>query len=362
MRTSLFRLIMIGLVGGASAVGQTYTNFVRQWQMPSGVTWDASDMVAPTGSQLSNLAINPGGARFDLWTIRSSPLTEYLLDSCYVSTYTPVAQVVIDTEDPSGKDLTVTGPVPANLPGRLRRTRADRPFTVFVNVQGMLSGATDPVGSRSVNLFRHVQSYGTGVGVGLDRTQAILRSQASINANGLQTLAYSMTTIPGSNLKKLRGEERFSVFSVDDYQSPAAQLASQYIQVWPVTDGIISGITQDQVVRFSMPQITLTYNDIYPGSSVYAQVYRGERVAGRVGAILVGGGKTNTGSDPTVEVLTPTSGVDSLFTSDGRWTIELMSSSPFGVETLRTPSDSLAFVTFTIDRTIEVNGTVTTIE
>lgn len=362
MKLFLLRVISLGIIGGAGATAQTYTNFIRQWQMPSGVSWDASDQVVASGSQLSNLAINPGGARFDLWTIRSTPLTEYLLDSSYVSTYTPVAQVVMDTEDPHGKDLTATGPVPVNLPGRLRRTRADRPFTVYVNVMGLLNGATDPVASKSVNLMRHVQSYGTGVGVGLDRTQATLRTQSSVTTNGLQTLSYAMTSIPGGNLKKLRGEERFSVFSIADYQAPASQLASQYIQVWPITDGQISGIAQDQVVRFSMPQLTMTYNDIYPGSSVYAQVYKGERVAGKVGAILVGGGKTNTGSDPTYETLTPSNSVDAMFTSDGRWTIELMSSSPFGVETLRTPSDSLAFVTFTIDRTIEVNSTVTTIE
>lgn len=362
MKAIILRSVALAMMCGAASTGQTYTNYVRQWQMPSGVSWDASDIVAATGTQPSNLAINPGGARFDLWTILSSPLTEYLLDSSYVSTYTPIAQIVIDTEDPSGKDMAATGPIPVNLPGRLRRTRADRPFTVYMNVLGLLNGLTDPEASKSVNFFRHVQSYGTGVGVGLNRTLATLRTQSSVTTNGQQTFVFPMTTIPGSNLKKLRGEERFSVFSIADYQAPASQLASQYIQVWPIPDGSISGITPNQTVRFSMPPLTMVYNDIYPGSTVYAQVYKGERVAGKVGAVLVGGGKTNTGSDPTVETLTPTRNVDTLFDSDGRWTIELMSSSPFGTETLRTPSDNLAFVTFTIDRTIEVNSTVTTVE
>lgn len=363
MKSILIRSLVLGLIGCSSAFSQTYTNFVRQTQMPSGVSWDASDAVAASGSQLSSLAINPGGARFDLVTILSSPLTEYSLDSCYVGTYVPVSQVVIDTEDNYGKVLTATGPVPVNEPAKIRRTRADRPFTVYVTISGLLSGATDPAASKSVKFLRHVQSYGTGVGVGIDRTQATLYSQSSIATNGTQTLAYSLTGIPGANLKKLRGEERFSVFSLADYQAPESQLASEFIQVWPVADGTISGILQDQIVRFSMPSITITYNDIYPGSSVYAQVYKGERTAGKVGTVLPGSLKVNTGSEPSTEVLTPTN-YDSVFNSDGRWTIELVTATPFGTGTeyMLTPADQPAYVTFTVDRTIELNTTVTTVE
>jgi hypothetical protein len=363
MKTSLFRLVTLSVLGCSGAFAQTYTNFIRQTQMPSGVSWDASDSVAAAGSQFSTLAINPGGARFDLVTIKSSPLTEYALDSCYVGTYVPVAQVIIDTEDTYGKDLTATGPVPVNLPAKLRRTRADRPFTVYVTISGLLSGATDPDASKSVNLLRHVQSYGTGVGIGLDRTQATLKSQTSITANGVQTLTYALTGIAGANLKKLRGEERFSVFSIADYQAPSSQLGTNFIQVWPIADGTISGIAQDQLVRFAMPSLTLTYNDIYPGSTVYAQVYKGERVAGKVGTVLPGSLKVNTGSEPLTELLTPTN-FDPVFNTDGRWTIELVTSVPFGTGTeyMKTASDQAAYVTFTIDRTIEMNGTFTTIE
>ncbi len=366
MKTISFRWVLLGIISSSSVHGQvTYANYIRQWQLPSGVVWDATDTVASSGTQASNLIINAGGARFDLWTIRSAPLTEYLLDSSYVGTYVPIAQIVIDTEDPFGKNLVESGSIPVNLAGKLRRTRADRPFTVHVTVSGLLNGATDPVATKTVKFFRHAQSYGNGVGVGIDRTQATLLNQSSIGVNGTQTLTYSLTGIAGSNLKKLRGEDRFSVFSVADAVTPlalpAAQLASQYMQVWPVTDGNISGITSNQVVRFAMPSITITYNDIYPTAEVYAQVYKGERVAGKVGARIEGGGKINTGSSPTFEVLTPTK-LDPIFTSDGRWTIELITESHFGTEYLRTPSDQLAYVTFTVDRTIEVNSTITTVE
>lgn len=368
MKSSYLRWILLGIMSSSCGFGQvTYVNYLRQVQLPDGGgtwTWDPSTTVVAAGSQLSREGVQQAGSRFDLWTIRSAPLTEYLLDSCLVGTSVPRAELVIDTEDPFGKNLTAVGPVPVNIPGKLRRTRADRQFTVYLTISNMLSGATDPLATKSVDYLRHVQSYGTGVGQGLDRTQATRLTQVPITTNGSQVRPILGTQIPGSPLTKLRGEERFSVFTIADPTPgslPPAQLASQYIQIWPVTDGRITGIATGDTVRFSMPPITITYNDIYPDAEVYAQVYKGERVAGKVGSRIEGGGKTNTGSSPTREVLTPTK-LDPLFTSDGRWTIELITVSPFGTEYLKTPTDAPAFVTFTVDRTIEVNSTVTTVE
>ena len=339
MKALLFRFLPVGLALStlASAQTATYTNFIRQVQLPSGVQYDAS--VTPTGEQLSSLEINPGGARFELWTVKSSPLTNYLLDTKYVGTYVPISTVVIRSEDPY-----------TTIP----RTRADRPFYVDYSVSGLLSGATDPVASKSVTLLRHVQSYGAGgTGVGIDRTQATLYSQATLNTNGAQTLTYAVNVIPGTDRTKIRGEERFSIFSVADYQSPAAQLASQYIQVWPVADGTIAGITNGQLVRFQIPNLTLTINDIYPDARVYAQAYMGAAQLGVSGAILPGSAVIVNDTIPQNRVLTLNK-YDSVFTQDGVWTIELLTSTPFGV-------DRLAYITFTLNRSIKINGTVTTI-
>jgi hypothetical protein len=46
---------------------------------------------------------------------------------------------------------------------------------------------------------------------------------------------------------------------------------------------------------------------------------------------------------------------DSALNTDGRWTMELLTTTPFG-------TDRLAYVSFNIDRTMEVNGSFTTIE
>jgi len=346
MNSLIARLILVLAGTSAWTLGDTiitYTNFIRQIQQPSGVVWDMSvAATSPAGGSLSALGIEPGGARYELWTVaNTTPLTNYLLDTKYVSTYIPGATVAIRTGD-------TTYPT-------IPRTRCDQPFYVDITITGLLSGATDPTASKSVNLLRYVQSYGVGgTGVGIDRNQATLLSTASIVTNGLQTLTYALTSIPGSPLTKIRGEERFSVFSIADYQAPSTQLASQFVQIWPVTDGTIAGITAGQVIRTTMPQATLTLNDLYPSSRSYAQIYKGNPVLGTVGTVVPGSNLVINDTVPSNRVLL-LNNYDSVFYEDGVWTMELLTVTPFG-------TDRLAYVTFTLDRTIEANGTFTTNE
>lgn len=320
--------------------GATYTNWIRQVQLPSGVLWDAS--VGATGEQLSPLEINPGGARFELWTVKSDPVTVYLLDTKYVGTYVPMASVVIRTEDP-------------NTYTAIPRTRADRPFVVEVTTSGLRSEVDAPEASKSVKLLRHVQSYGVGgTGEAINRDQATLIHQVSLVNNAVHRLSYTVTSIPGADRTKVRGEERFSVFSLEDYQAPSSQLASMFVQVWPVADGSIAGIASNQMFRFALPSVTFTLHDLYPDSKTYAQVYKGDVRSGVVGVVVPGSAWTIYGSTPQDKTLVADDW-DSIIDSDGRWTMELLTATPFGI-------DRLAYVSFDVDRTIEMNGTFTTIE
>jgi hypothetical protein len=337
-------MIVAALCGGAWASAQSvsYTNFIRQVQFPGGISYDAS--VAVAGSDLSQLAINPGGARFELWTVNSSTLQSYLLSSSYVGTYIPVASVVIRSEDNT-----------AAMP----RTRADRPFYVDITVSGLLSGSGDPDASKGVKFLRHVQSYGVGgTGIGIDRTQATLLSSTSIETNGTQNLTFLINSVPGADRAKVRGEERFSIFSLKDeratYNVPESQIASQYIQIWPVADGSITGISQGQFIRYQLPQVTLTVNDLYPNSTTYAQVYKGNPQLGVSGKIVPGSAVTVNDSVPQNRVLI-LKNYDEVFDEDGRWTMELLTVTPFG-------TDRLSYVSFDLDRTIKVNGSFVTIE
>ena len=336
------RLLACGLVAAATSAPAvtlpTYTNFVRQVQVVSGVQQDVS--VAALGAQFAAMAINDGGARFELWTVLQSPLTSYLLDSKLVGSYVPQATVTITSADTT-----------CNAP----RTRADKPFTVTVNVQGISADPTAPVPAKQVDLLRYVQSYGTGgTGVGLDRTLATLLSTSYLTTNGNTVLTYALTSVPGSNRAKLWGEERFTVNSEADYQTPVAQIASQTVQIWPVADASISGITNNQTIAFSLPAVTLQYNDLYPYSTTYAQVYQGTAQLGRTGSIVAGSSVVVNDTVSQSRTLT-LSNWDTAIPGDGQWTMEVITATPFGVE-------RLAYVTFNLDRTIEVHGAVTTLE
>lgn len=340
-KSLLISLLM--LAPATSAFGQAgalFTNFLRQVQLPTNVIWDVS--VLPQGEQLSPLAIDPGGARFELWTVKSDPVTVYLLDTKYVGTYVPMASIAITTEDP-------------NTYNAIPRTRADRPFIVDITTSGLRSEDSAPAPSKSVKLLRHVQSYGAGGnGVGIDRSQATLIHQVMLTNNAVHRLSYAINSVPGADRSKVRGEERFSVFSLADYQAPESQLASMFVQIWPVADGSISGIASEQLIRFKLPQLTLTLNDLYPDSRTYAQVYKGGVQNGVQGTIVPGSALIVFEGAPQNRVLT-VDNWDGAIDEDGRWTLELLTATPFGI-------DRLAHVTFNVNRTIDVNGTVTTIE
>jgi hypothetical protein len=334
-------LIALALAcSGSSWLGASsaYTNFIRQVQLPSGVVWDAS--VPSAGVQDSPLTVDEGGARFELWTVLSTPLTTYLLDTRYVSSYTPAAEVVILSEDPYQA---------------IPRTRADRPFQVQVTVAGLLEGEAVPAASKAVKLLRHTQSYGDGgIGEDLDRSAAALCSQVMLNQNGTQTLSFEMNSVPAADRSKVRGEERFSVFSIADSRSPESQIASKSIQIWPVAEASVHGISEDQKIRLQLPKITLTLKDLYPESRTYAQVYRGEARLGVEGTMVPGTCLILNGSVPESRVLV-LDRYDSVFEEDGTWTLEVLTVTPFGI-------DRMAHVTFEIDRVVSVNSVLTTME
>jgi hypothetical protein len=337
MKRILHFLFLVFALTGGTAGAQTYTFFIRQTQMPDSSEWDLS--VAQNGQRNSLMPVNPGGARFDLWAVRSSPLASFLIDSTYVNTYVPVAEVKVTSGDP----YTV-----------IPRTRADQPFTVTITVNGLTTDPTAPLAAQQVKLLRHHQSYpATSDGSNIDRSQATLHTQASLTSNGAHTLSYSQTVLPApnGNFLKTKGEERFSVFSLADYQSPESLLSSDFIQIWPVATGSVSGINSTTVIRAKAPNVSVNLVDLYPDSVTYAQVYPGPPSLGTVGTMIPGASLVVNGSVPRDGQFFVWDW-DSSIPSDGDWTMEVLTTTPFG-------TDRLAFVTFSVSRSIKVNGSVT---
>ena len=181
IRFTLAIIAVLGLI--TPAVANDYTFFVHQIQMDgdgdaaNDLDWDVS--VPQEGSQQSPLAINPYGARFELWAIKSDPLADYLIDTTYVNSYIPVAEVTITSEDP----YTV-----------IPRTRADRPFSVSILTSGMSDDPNANEAATSVKLIRHVQSYGPGgTGSNIDRSLATLLTQGSLEDNGTHEFDYALS-------------------------------------------------------------------------------------------------------------------------------------------------------------------------
>ena len=321
---------------GLSAQTITWTNFIRQVQNGSGVQWDVS--VGMAGTRQSAYGVEPGGVRYELWTIKSSPLTSYLLDTRSVGIY-PTAKIVFITDDPY-----------ATIP----RTRADQPIKMALTIGELSSLANAPIGTKSVRFLHHTQSYGTGDGININRSQATLTEQISLNQNATTVFTYPLTTIAGADRTKIRGEERFSVFSVADSVTPEAQLASSYIQVWPVATAVISGINDGDTIKGKVPAISVALGDLYPDSRTYVQVYKGGAVLGTSGTLVPGMALIINDTIPRAGTLSG-SNWDAVFGEDGTWTIEVLTSTPFGI-------DRLDKVTFTLDQNLKVNGTVTTME
>lgn len=331
-------LLSSALFSLPAAADDDYTFFIRQVQMPDALIWDVA--VDQQGSQLSPLAINPNGARFELWTVKSSPLTSYLLDTTYVNSYIPVADVTFTSEDPYEV---------------IPRTRADRPFTVTIDVQGLSPDPDAPEAAKGVKLLRHVQSYGAdGNGIDINRSYATLLSQGSLESNGTFTLDYPVTSIPGADRTQVRGEERISVFSYEDYQAPESQLASQFIQIWPLADSTVTGIEDGDLIKGNAPRLTIDLNDLYPDSYTYAQVYRGNPQLGAEGTRVPGSALLVDSSVPRDEQLV-VEDWDRVIDEDGDWVLEVLTDTPFG-------TDRLEYLTFTVKRTIRLNGSVTSVD
>lgn len=333
-------LIPLASISAQSSQSAGYTNFIRQviLQTTPPVSWDVA--VSEKGERLSLVPIDIAGSRYELWTVKNATQpVSYLLDTAYVSAYAPSGTVTITTED---KD----SPTP--------RTRADRPFSVTTIVSGLLSGTNVPASSKSVNFLRHVQSYGTTDGSNIDRNQATLHSQAVINTNGTNKLNYALTSIPGSNLLSIRGEERFSIYSIKEDGSSDQLLSDATLQVWPVATALITGIKEGDTVRFDEIPLTFSLHDLYPKSYTYAQIYPGSPQLGTKGNLL-------PAAQLIIDQNTPESrewqigNYAQFLDKDGPWTVEIITETIFGIERLN-------YVTFNVNRSIKVNSMISTIE
>lgn len=317
-----------------SAFGQSsnFSNFVRQTQQGTGVVWDMP--VAAVGAASSALALDASGALFQLWTIQQSPVQDYLLDQKLVGAYLPTADIKVITLDPNGK-------VP--------RTRVDQPFTVEVSVAGLLTGSGLPLASTQVLFEQHIASYPTG-------QTTLLASQVQSNtplysgylaSNGKTVFRFPASSLTATDPTKALGEEHFVVHALSDGTLSQTQIASNFVQVWPVASGQIKGIANSDLIRFEIPKIEILLNDLYPRSDTYLMLYEGNQYNGVTGTIVKA---YPVDRDTTTSTVIPVTELDSKLTKDGTYTLAIVSQTVYGLE-LIAPT-----VTIQVRRSLQVNA------
>jgi hypothetical protein len=327
-------ILAILLIGAMQAGAQTsgYVNFIRQQQQTSGVIWDMP--VAQVGQSPSALTLESGGAVFQLWTVQQTTAKDYLLDQKLVGAYLPTADIKVTTLDPQGK-------VP--------RTRVDKPFTVEININGLLSGVGLPQAATSVLLERHLGSYQDEV-MELDPVKVESNtptSSAYISANGTTVLKFEASSLSAADPTKAMGEEHFVIHALSDGALSQTQIASGVVQVWPIASGAIKGISPGDKLRFQAPQVELLLNDLYPRSDTYLYLYEGTQINGAEGKLIKAFPMDRATSESHV-IAVPE--LDSNITKDGTYTLALMSDTVYGRELLCDP------VPFSVNRTLQVNA------
>ncbi|MBK1880847.1 hypothetical protein JIN85_00390 [Luteolibacter pohnpeiensis] len=327
--------------GAVLAEDVIFTNSIRQIQVPSGVEWDMP--VDPQGEDQSQVGVDSTGSKFELWTVRTPGPIAYLLDTAYVGAYIPKASIVIESADPFSKEGLV-------------RTRADQPFKVYTTVQNLVADSEAPTAAKQVTYVHHKQAYGEGGPAANQPDQAILHSKDTLTENKTYEDDRDITVVPGAERMKVWGEERFSVFSVQDGDVPPTELDSKTIQILPVVTGEISGITEGESIKFALPEMTFTAQDVYPQEGITVQVYQGAydetKATKTVVQMPIGWTNTSWDNPQSIELTGSKSDLSRVITSDGEWTIELWADNPYFGKL------ELAHVTFDYKSAIQVQGLV----
>ncbi len=331
--------LMAALILAPLCQAQDWVNFIRQHQLETQVVWDMP--VDSQGNGPSALGVQETGALFQLWTIRQSDAKDFLLDQTLVGTFLPHATIDIETGDP--------------FPHR-RRTRADQPFTVKIDVSGLLSGPNIPDAAKQVLVEHHLAPY-TDAQTSIELADAIggdPTDSGMIAQNGETKLEYTFTSLPSTDPTKAHGEEHFVVHALPDQDIGQTQLATDFVEVWPVATASIDGIVPGETVRFSTPQLQLTYEDLYPSSYTYLQIYKGAPSLGTTGAKVIKSERALDQDDSMNLVLRIDNWLKAL-ESDGQHTMEIITETPFGRE-------RLAYLSFNVDREISINAQLHNLE
>jgi hypothetical protein len=355
MKTLLFLFTVVS-VGGAYAVDPE--SWVRQTDLSNGMVYDIS-LTATGGTFQAPLPVSEVGSSFELFARGTAwDTTIYHLDTKLMRAYAPQVTVAISSEDSYSRGE-------AGSPNLVRRTRADRPFAVNIQISGLIPSSTSNA-EKQLYFSTKKRNFDLVNFTGLDQPQTLLTetnlSNGTVNMTGL----YHQLTV--SPLTLGCGEQTYTFIRYAADGVPDTTLAQPKIEIWPVPNATIDNIVANQIFTDRIPALELHLKYLYPDSRTFAQVYSGPAVLGTDGTLIKGIDRrfgsyynpehteANTNVPQNVDIT-----IDDLSNyaaADGIYTLEIITETPFFG---RAPERLLA-ITFEVDRVISTRGQVTTSE
>jgi hypothetical protein len=344
------------------ADSEGWTVVLLQRQIETGATHFTP--VAEEGRRASLAPVPEGGSEFELWALNPevSDHAETLVDTEVVSAYLPDGELSITTQDPHV--------------GEMPRTRIDKGFTLHYTIQGLLPEQPDaPLAAKQVLLDHNVASYGEGfikgeesyvgpgeglVGAVADTISSVLISllgseqdfgQQLIEKNGSDTKFFEVANIPGGNVFADAGIETFRLYGMPDGEVGQNLLSTAKVRVWPMAQATILGVSNNE--HYSViPHVQIDLKSLYPKSDTWVRIFKGgpDDAPGSPN-----GGRKLSESFVIVDDAVPRStslvfrDLNRVFKSEGLWTMEVLTETPFGVESLATKS-------LNVGRNLELRG------
>lgn len=337
---------------------QTPEAWIRQTDLATGQIYD-TPITGTGGTYTAPEHVNEGGSLFELFARGTAwDSNIYLLDTKLIGTYNPEVSINITSEDDyvRGDSAGTTF---------VKRTRADRPFSVNIQVQGLVDGSA-VVAENSVYLAVQGKNYDPLTYSSLNQPQYLI--EESNLQNGTYTFGPVYHQLTSPTVSSGNGEQSFTIVRYASYQVPDTILVQPKIEIWPVASTSVTNITAGQVFIDRIPSLVVALNHLYPDSRTYVQIYKGTQVLGTEGTLVKGtelrfgnyynpeqtAGATNVPQSLSVSI----DDLSNYASEDGTYTLEVITHTPF----FGRAAERLYHVTFEVDRVITSRGQISTME
>lgn len=336
------------ILSATAAVASGQTDFVRQIQLTGAtVPLVYDEPVLNVAGTMTSKPLEGSGAVFQLYASgleasRFKTLPIKVAEDT-AGTYYPAVTVQIGSQDPH------TPP----------RTRADKPFSLTFSVKDLSDVAASPDYARTVELQRSYQMYDpqTHTVSAVADSGGTYREYTEFFANGLFYHPEIYHQMPFASSTAGEGKETYTAYTRTDSAGRQYQLGSAAVEIWPVSNCKIIGITQGAKYTLLPATSYVEMKNLYPLSSTYVQVYKGKPVLGTQGDVLQSSVRTYDTPVPQSSVAR-LDDLNTLLTDDGIYTIEVLTVTPFND---RAP-ERIGYTYIEIDRTLEINAGITTSE